>query len=693
MLFTSNFLSNTFPTLPFDSSIRYAEASDIVTGGRGDGGDDDSSENDGDNDSSPPGGRDAEDEDDALVAREEDEDPPDEEGREEGNPPLNGGDREDDQLSEDASAVEREGFSENIEGMDMETICLEFSQRNEKVVNEEGTLTIKKISVNTGEQVPGTLFRITPNPYTLDNSLIVSDNKDIDNLDCSPRKGVIVLEDIPFSGYNIQEIRQPIASSNDGVVVLHEVDMYIHENLANPVINFVERHSNYIVTPTGDTNGNGNLGIIPDQYIITLNDDIEEHDIESIAQEFANKGGQILQIYDASLFKGFAINIERNREELLREIENDSRAAFIEQDKMGQIASSNNDDVISAQNKGYETIPRGIDRIDADLKNILSFNDDDDNQSDSRNLDIKKTSEGNNSSSEQDDRLNIQQVSGMNATGVDIAILDTGVSLIHPDLNVYQDVSFVNYTESAEDDQGHGSHIAGTVAGMDNSLGIIGTAPGARLWALKVCDSLGNCPVSSQIKGVEYITEHSDEIDVANISIENPLSPTLDRTINQSIIEGGVTYVVAAGNSGKNASLYSPASNPSVITVSAINDSDGKCGGIGRPTLIGHDDFFANFSNFGPAIDIAAPGVDIFSTYNGTEYAVYTGTSTAAPHVTGAAALYKATHPLASPSEVYDVLMTSASLSSTKCDGEGHGYFQGDIDGFEEPLLYVGNSN
>ena len=433
----------------------------------------------------------------------------------------------------------------------------------------------------------------------MDGSLILNENEDITNLDCSPRKGVIHLEDIPFSAYNIQEIRP--TPSDDDLIVLHETDLYIHKNFANPVINFVERHFNNIITPTA--NNDDRLRIIPDQYIIALNDDIEEQDIKSIAQEFAGKGAQVLHIYDdSSIFKGFAINIKNNREELFREIENDSRMAFIEQDKMGQIASSNDDDVISAINNEFETIPRGIDRIDADLNNVFSSL-----------LNYNQTVSNINIYSEVSN--NTHYINGSNIrqvfeseVDVDIAILDTGISFTHPDLNVYQGISFVNDTESADDDQGHGSHIAGIAAGKENSVGMIGTAPGARLWAVKVCDRLGNCPVSAQIKGVEYVTKHSDEIDVANISIENPLSPLLDRTINQSIIEGGVTYVAGAGNSGKNASLYSPASNPSVITVSAIGDSDGKCGGIGRSTFIGQDDTFANFSNFGPAIDIADSG-------------------------------------------------------------------------------------
>jgi subtilisin len=128
--------------------------------------------------------------------------------------------------------------------------------------------------------------------------------------------------------------------------------------------------------------------------------------------------------------------------------------------------------------------------------------------------------------------------------------------------------------------------------------------------------------------------------------------PILDKVINESVA-AGVIYVTAAGNDGDDASSYSPANNPSVISVSAIGDSDGKCGGLG-PALkqfdgMVTDDTLAYFSNFGSVVDIAAPGVDILSTYNGTEYAVESGTSATAPHVAGAAALYKARNPSASP--------------------------------------------
>lgn len=105
---------------------------------------------------------------------------------------------------------------------------------------------------------------------------------------------------------------------------------------------------------------------------------------------------------------------------------------------------------------------------------------------------------------------------GKNMADVDIAVLDTGISLNHPDLNVYRNVSFVNGTLTGDDDQGHGSHVAGIAAAKDNDIGILGIASGARLWAIKVCDAGGECRILNQIRGIEYAIEHVDEIDVLN---------------------------------------------------------------------------------------------------------------------------------------------------------------------------------
>jgi subtilisin family serine protease len=279
------------------------------------------------------------------------------------------------------------------------------------------------------------------------------------------------------------------------------------------------------------------------------------------------------------------------------------------------------------------------------------------------------------------------------AFNVDIAVLDTGVSLEHPDLNVYKDVTFINGTTSGNDDNGHGSHVAGIAAAKDNGVGTVGIAPGARIWAIKVCDASGECKITNQMKGIEYAIKHADEIDVLNISIENPNSPALNSIIDEAV-KAGITVVVSAGNYGKDASLTSPANDPNVLTVSAIADSDGVCGAVGPDLFLSGDnvtltdDSFAFFSNFGPVVKIAAPGVNVLSTYSGNGYAVDSGTSMAAPYVTGAAALYKAQHPNAMPAEVMNAVIGVGSTQDTVCDGSAHGYFTGDIDALPEPLLY-----
>jgi subtilisin len=187
---------------------------------------------------------------------------------------------------------------------------------------------------------------------------------------------------------------------------------------------------------------------------------------------------------------------------------------------------------------------------------------------------------------------------------------------------------------------------------------------------------------------LDYVIEHSNEIDVVNLSIENHKSALLDKSIEKAV-RTGVTVVASAGNSAVDARSTSPAGDQEVITVSAIADSDGRCGGLGRVTIGGRDDSLAIFSNFGPSVDISAPGTEIFSTFVRDEYGLESGTSMAAPHVTGYAALYKSGHPLALPPEIKIALINSASLPSTLCDGKSRGYFSNDKDGFKEPLLYI----
>ena len=281
---------------------------------------------------------------------------------------------------------------------------------------------------------------------------------------------------------------------------------------------------------------------------------------------------------------------------------------------------------------------------------------------------------------------------GVNA---DIAILDTGISLTHPDLNVYRNVSFVQGTSSGDDDNGHGSHVAGIAAAKNNSIGIVGAAPGARLWAIKVCDASGECQISNIIQGIAYAIKHANEIDVLNISLENPNSPALNSIIKEAV-KAGITVVASAGNWGKSAASYSPANSPDVLTVSAIGDSDGKCGANGPDLIVKDgnssrtiaDDNFAFFSNFGPTVKMSAPGINVLSTWKGNGYSVDSGTSMAAPYVAGTAAVFKAQFPKATPSQVMANLESSGSLPQTVCDGGPHGYFYGDTDGLSEPLLF-----
>ena len=269
-----------------------------------------------------------------------------------------------------------------------------------------------------------------------------------------------------------------------------------------------------------------------------------------------------------------------------------------------------------------------------------------------------------------------------------IAIIDTGIDINHPDLNVYKQVSFVPGT-SAHDDNGHGTAVAGIAAAEDNSLCIVGVAPGARLWAVKVLDNTGTGSISTIIQGIDYVTQNAGQIDTANLSFGcKCTSSALNLAINNSV-SAGVTYVVAAGNSGEDVSSWTPASNPNVISVAAIADSDGKCGGVGPPTQYGPDDSLASFSNFGSKVTLAAPGVNIYTTYMGSSYVTLSGTSMAAPFVTGAAALYHSLHPGTSPAQVRNALIAAGSNPSTTCDGHGHGYFSNPHG--NEPLLYIGN--
>lgn len=268
---------------------------------------------------------------------------------------------------------------------------------------------------------------------------------------------------------------------------------------------------------------------------------------------------------------------------------------------------------------------------------------------------------------------------------VDVAILDTGIDAAHPDLKVVGGVNCVSGNPfrpstckdgSYGDGNGHGTHVAGTVAALDNGSGVVGVAPGARLWAVRVLDDNGSGSMSGIVAGIDWVTANAATIEVANMSLGCECSSlALDQALSNST-DAGVVYAVAAGNNGSDASTFSPANHPEVIAVSAVADFDGKAGGAGAQTCrTDVDDTLADFSNFGSVVDIAAPGVCINSTIPGGGYAQYSGTSMASPHVAGAAALYVAeTGALKSSSRWSDVMAGLQSNAWSVAQGDPCGF-------------------
>ena len=277
---------------------------------------------------------------------------------------------------------------------------------------------------------------------------------------------------------------------------------------------------------------------------------------------------------------------------------------------------------------------------------------------------------------------------------VNVAVLDTGIDTRHPDLNVAGGHSCVK-GRSYEDRYGHGTHAAGIIGALDDRTGVVGVAPGARMYGVKVLDDDANGTTRELLCGIEWVTstrtdrDPRNDIHVANLSLGGVGTDDgncgfsdgdiLHQAVCKSVAEG-VTYVVAAGNDHEDASKLIPAAYNEVITVSAMADSDGRPGGRGGSPECreDEDDTLANFSNYGSAVDLIAPGVCIFSTMprnasigDGSGYGTLTGTSFAAPHVAGAAALWISKNRGASPAEVRKALVAAGNYDwDNRDDGD-----------------------
>jgi len=208
-------------------------------------------------------------------------------------------------------------------------------------------------------------------------------------------------------------------------------------------------------------------------------------------------------------------------------------------------------------------------------------------------------------------------------TGTNVAwIIDSGIDLDHPDLNVAAQghVDFTNSRKGADDENGHGTHVAGTVAAIDNTIDVVGVAAGATVVAVKVLDRRGSGSYSGVIAGIDHVAANGENGDVANMSLGGGFSQALNDAVVAASSQ--VKFAIAAGNSGANANNYSPASanGNNIYTIAAF----------------AYGDTWASFSNYGdPPVDYAAPGVNVESLKAGGGTVSYNGTSMAAPHVAG----------------------------------------------------------
>jgi subtilisin len=378
-----------------------------------------------------------------------------------------------------------------------------------------------------------------------------------------------------------------------------------------------------------------------ERYIVVLHEGAGPP--AAVAAEVAQRtGGEVGFVYTTAI-QGFSIQLPP---QALNGIQHDPRVKYVATDDPVYLFA--------------QAVPTGIQRIFADTNANLTIDGTDDFRVD-----------------------------------VDVAVIDTGVDFQHPDLNV---VGGVNCTgggpfrgsckSGGDDDHYHGTHVAGTIGAIDNGVGVVGVAPGARIWAVKVLNSQGSGYTSWIVAGIDWVAANAGTIEVANMSLGGSGYNQAEYDAIQGAVNKGVAFAVAAGNSDADANNYSPAAFDNVLSVSALADFNGQPGGGAAATCrADQDDTLADFSNWGNAVDIAAPGVCILSTYplEQGEYGTISGTSMASPHVAGALALLASRNNPGNATDVnnlYGQIKSSGNYNWTDDSG----------DGVQEPLLDVSNT-
>ncbi|UQX01816.1 S8 family serine peptidase [Streptomyces sp. RerS4] len=345
------------------------------------------------------------------------------------------------------------------------------------------------------------------------------------------------------------------------------------------------------------------------RYVVVLRDSTRAR-VDSIVEEHRRRYGGEPEFVYRHAFTGYSALLPESQVARLRA---DPSVMMVGDDRSVQAAA--------------QVLPTGVDRVEADQSSTQAGN-------------------------------------GTGSVDAGVAVLDTGIDMTHPDLNVAGGFNCLGQpgNQPPQDDNGHGTHVAGTVGAEDNDVDVVGTAPGARLYAIKVLNAGGRGRFSHFACGLDWVAEHaqSEGIDVINMSLggrgsddgncgltnNDVMHFAICRVVNQA----GVTVVVAAGNEGRDLAQAVPAAYDEVLAVTAMQDANGQPGGGGTfSCFTGTDDRYASFSNFttiGSADaghTIAAPGVCILSTRlvrgSGDTTTVLSGTSMASPHVAGTAAL------------------------------------------------------
>jgi subtilisin family serine protease len=359
---------------------------------------------------------------------------------------------------------------------------------------------------------------------------------------------------------------------------------------------------------------------IPDEYIVVFTDDVG--DAGGHAKSLVSSHGGSLHFVYSGALNGFSAHMSA---QAAAAIENDPNVAYVEQDQSVAAASLAS---TGTQSPVYQW---GIDRID-----------------------------------QRSGTLDLSYSWLSDASGVTVYILDTGIRITHQDFGgrASYGPDFVSGA-SSDDCNGHGTHMAGTVGGS-----YYGAAKNVSLVAVRVLDCSGIGTASAAIAGLDWVTRNHAPLSVANLSFAGAYSATLNQAVANAIA-AGVTVVASAGDNGMppDACQYSPASAPGAITVGAMRQGD----------------MMAGFSNYGPCVDMFAPGFSVTSDwYTGDNIVwVQDGTSSAAAHTSGAAAMYIALHPSATPADVSNGLAGAATT----------GVLTGLGSGSPNRLLYTGDGS